>query len=227
MTASLVVVVLGIALVDSINPSAIAMTSYLVARPDPWSVARAYIAGIFALYLTAGLIVVFLFDQAIDRIVEQLSSPAIPNAIEALIGIAALAYALGPQRSEKRNRPTAPANLTPIRAFGLGLTITAVEGTTALPYLGALGAIARSNIHPAAVVVLLLAYNTIFIAPPLALTQIARRGGSDLLKRMTIRSDWQTGTGRLVLRVLCGLIGLILLLDAGLYFFADTNFLPG
>lgn len=227
MTTSLVLAVLGIALVDSVNPSALAMTSYLVVRPDPWRVIRAYICGIFTLYFAAGLIVVLLFGRAIDRIVDRLTSPVIPYAIEVVVGLAALVYAVRSPTAGNRTKPTAPATLTPRRAFGLGLTITAIEGTTALPYLGALGAISRAQVPPAGAVVLLLAYNLIFIAPPTALALVVWRTDTKLLELLTSRRDRGTGIGRTVLRVACGILGVVLLVDAGMYFFAGETFLPG
>jgi cytochrome c biogenesis protein CcdA len=227
VTTSLVLVVLGIALVDSINPSALAMTSYLLVRPDPWRIVAAYIAGIFVLYLGAGLVVVFVFGRTIDRIIDQLSSPTISYVIEAVVGIVALVFALRRPRAERRAGPSAPAGLTPRRAFVLGLTITAIEATTALPYLGALGAISRAGVPPPATVVLLVAYNLVFIAPPTVLTLIVRHSGSGLVERLSTRRGRGPGIGRTVLRVACGVLGVVLLLDAGAFFVAGEALLPG
>jgi cytochrome c biogenesis protein CcdA len=223
MTTTLVLAVLGIAVVDSINPSALAMTGYLIARPDPWRNVRAYIAGIFTLYFATGIIVVFVFERAIDRIIDLLSSPAVPYGIEALLGVAALVFAIRSPRTTPREAPKAPAALTPTRAFGLGLTITAIEATTALPYLGALAAIARADPSPLATVSLLLAYNVIFVAPPVILGITARYGGSGMLERLSTRRESGPGLGRTVLRVVCGLVGMVLLLDAGMYFLTDET----
>jgi cytochrome c biogenesis protein CcdA len=226
MSASLIIAVLGIAVVDSINPSALAMTSYLIARPDPWRDVRAYIAGIFTFYYAVGLVVVFAFGRAIDTIVDKLSSPAVPYGIEALIGVAALIYALRTPKAGAANGPSAPATLTPWRAFGLGLTITVVESTTAIPYLGALAAISRANAAPVATIALLFAYNVVFIAPPTILALTARYASGNVLDRLRNRRPKPPGIGRLILRVGCGLIGIVLLLDAGLYFLTDDPLFP-
>ena len=106
------------------------------------------------------------------------------------------------------------------------MTITAIEATTALPYLGALAAIARADPSRLATVSLLLAYNLIFVAPPIILGLTARYGGSGILERLSTRREGGPGGGRTVLRVLCGLVGIVLLLDAGMYFLTDETLLP-
>jgi cytochrome c biogenesis protein CcdA len=226
VSLTLVLAVLGIAVVDSVNPSALAMTSYLIARPDTWSNVRAYIAGIFTLYFAIGLVVVFAFGRAVDTIVDTLSSPAVPYGIEALIGVVALIFAARRPRTSPSSGPRAPAALTPSKAFGLGLTITAIESTTAIPYLGALAAISRADPPPAATFALLLAYNLVFIAPPVLLALTARYASGRLLERLSKRRTSPPGPGRSILRVACGLVGIVLLVDAGLFFLTDAPLFP-
>lgn len=118
------------------------------------------------------------------------------------------------------------AQLTQARAFGLGLTVTAIESTTAIPYLGAVAAISRADPPVAAIFALLLAYKLVFVAPPILLALTAPYTSGNLLDRLSTRRPSRPGLGRTVLRVVCGLIGIVLLVDAGRYFFTDDTLFP-
>ena len=216
MTAGLVAAVLGIAIVDSVNPSALAMTSYLVTLEDPWSRVRAYIAAIFLLYLALGVSIVFVLGDGIGGLIDALANPGVGYAVQAAVGVAAVAFALRSPRS-------APARATPSvatdrRAFALGLSITAVEATTALPYLGALALIVHSDASALGATALLVAYNAIFVAPPTALAVIAYRRRDDVSRWLASRSPRPPGRGRTILRVLCAVVGLALIVDSAVYF---------
>jgi cytochrome c biogenesis protein CcdA len=216
MTIGLVAVILGIAVVDSVNPSALAMTGYLLTLESPWSRIRAYVAGIFALYLALGLLVVFALGDGIARLIETLSDPGVGYGVQAAVGLAAVVFAVRSPRAARAG--STPPVATDGRAFALGLTITAVEATTALPYLGALALLARSDASAAAASALLVAYCLIFVAPPSVLAAIAYRRREDVSRWRASRASAAPGRGRAVLRVLCGVVGVVLLVDSGLYF---------
>lgn len=225
MTFALVVSVLGIAVVDSVNPSALAMTSYLLTRPNPWRAVAAYIAGIFTLYLAAGLVVVFAFGSAVDTLIDRLSSPGVPYVVEALLGAAALWFALRRPKAATSQTPRVPTTLSAPRAFLLGVTITAVEATTAIPYLGALAIVARADANPAATVALLVAYNLIFVAPAIVLALTARHTKAGFLDKIRDRLK-PSPRAAATLRILCGIVGTLLLLDSATYFATGDPLFP-
>ena len=186
MTLALVASVLGIAVVDSVNPSALAMTAYLLTLDDPLARVRAYLAGIALLYLAIGCVVVFVLGSAVGGVLEALSSPAAGIGLQAVLGVAA--FAMGVSALRRRRRPTArptPAVPTVGRAFALGLIVTAVEATTALPYLGALALVVRADASALATVALLVAYTAVFVLPPVVLVITAQtRSGQRLVARL-------------------------------------------
>src|SRR5690606_12173502 len=62
----------GLALVDSINPSALLVTLYLLRRPMPVRTVAAYMSGVFASYLTIGILLVLGLDALLDRFGDAL-----------------------------------------------------------------------------------------------------------------------------------------------------------
>ena len=55
------VVLLGLAVLDSINPSALLVTLYLLRQPSPARTVPAYVAGVFGAYPTIGVLLVLGF----------------------------------------------------------------------------------------------------------------------------------------------------------------------
>jgi cytochrome c biogenesis protein CcdA len=223
MSGALIATVLGVAVVDAVNPSALAMTSYLVSRPDPWPQVRAYIAGIFVTYLTVGLTIAFALSSIVEVIVDALADRGIGYGLQAVIGvvvIVAAARAWCRRSSKQRARPVV---VSPWAAFGLGMAITAVEATTALPYLGALVAITRADPAGIEVVALLVAYNLIFIAPPVAVAVAVRYARHGIVEQVVapVRRAVRRGAAlRLIAQVGALLIGAVLVVDAAVYFVA-------
>jgi hypothetical protein len=99
-------------------------------------------------------------------------------------------------------------------ALTLGVAVTALELPTALPYLGAVGAITRADLAVTDWLPLLVTYNLIFVLPPLLLLAghvvLGERAGG-LLERLR---DRMGGTGTEALLWVLGLVGFFLLADA-------------
>lgn len=166
MNATLLASLFGLAVVDSINPSAIAATLFLMTQPRFVPRALTYVAGVFATYLAFGAAGMLGMDLAWRRL-----DSAAGHAIITAVGAALLAYALlAPDKAPEagpapRAARFATAGLAPMAL--LGATITVAEISTALPYLGALSLLADANASAPVWAGLLVAYNLIFVAPPL------------------------------------------------------------
>lgn len=187
MTLALVASVLGIAVVDSINPSALAMTAYLLTLDDPRTRFLAYVAGIAAVYLAIGCIVVFVLGRGVEAVLDAFSTPAAGTGLQAALGVAAVA--LGARRLRQRRQSprarTAPAIPTAGHAFALGLVVTAVESTTALPYLGALALLVEADAPALSVLAVLVTYTAVFVLPPVGLALASRTdSGQRLVERL-------------------------------------------
>ncbi|WP_411841489.1 GAP family protein [Rubrobacter xylanophilus] len=179
----LLAVALGLALIDSANPSAIAITIYLLLFTDrPASRVLAYAGGIVTAYLTAGVAIVTGLELLTERFGQQLESPA-AYWVQAAIGAALVGYSYMPQ-AKRPLRERTPSFRGHLPLFGLGLTISAVEFSTAFPYLGLLSVISTAALPASQWLPILAAYNLVMVAPLLALTVLYQVRGARIREQL-------------------------------------------
>jgi hypothetical protein len=153
----------GLALLDSLNPSAIAVTVLLMTQPRFAARAAAYIGAVFATYLLLGVAILAGLDAAWAYLDTRAAYVA-----QAILGAGLLGYALfAPQPKPKEGVATGARSLAGVALLGVGITVA--EFSTALPYLGALTLLADAKLPAAGVALALVAYNVVFVAPPVAL----------------------------------------------------------
>lgn len=163
--------VLLLAVVDSINPSAIVVTLWLisVAREKAPGQVAAYVAAIFVTYLLLGATMVAGIGVVLPSFGDVLRRP--PGLIvQSVLGLALLVYGL----TASGKPPSSPAVSRPsTRTFAalvlLGVGVTAMELPTAIPYFAAIALIVEADLPIRAWMPLLGLYNLIFILPPIAL----------------------------------------------------------
>jgi hypothetical protein len=207
--------IVGLAVVDSINPSALLATILLLlrgrrARP----LVAVYLIAVLATYLAIGVVLTLglgLTPQAVLR------SDA-TYLVQGGLGAAMLAYAvLAPGRGRQHDpveHPRLPTATRPAAVFVLGMVVTLLELPTALPYLGAVGALTRADLAPGDWLPLLVLYNVIFVLPPLLLL-----AGHVVLgdRAEAVLGDLRDRLGRATREGflwLLGLVGFFLLADA-------------
>lgn len=210
--------IVGLAVVDSINPSALLATIALLLRGRPARpLVAVYVAAVLVTYLAVGLALTLGLGLTPSAVLESDAA----YLAQGVLGAALLAYAVtapgrrdpGPARPRRL-----PAAGRPAAVFALGVAVTALELPTALPYLGAVGAITRAELAVAEWLPLLLLYNLIFVLPPLGLLagHLALGERADrLLERLRDRLG---GAAREGLLWLLGLAGFFLFADALAHF---------
>lgn len=153
---------LGMAIVDSINPSAVVITIYLLSQFVRASSIACYIAGIFLSYLTMGIVLLSglnLFDSAI--------SDRSSYVMERIIGAAMLGYSLLPSSEIKTSKSIRqPAAGNSVALFILGASVTLLELPTVLPYFGAIAILTNAELPTQRCLIILVIYNMIFVLPP-------------------------------------------------------------
>jgi cytochrome c biogenesis protein CcdA len=208
--------IVGLAVVDSINPSALLAAIALLLRGRPARpLVAVYVVAVLVTYLAIGLALTLGLGLTPPAVLESDAA----YLAQGVLGAAMLAYAvIAPGRRREggpaQPRRRLPAAGRPAAVFALGVAVTALELPTALPYLGAVGAITRAELTVAEWLPLLLLYNLIFVLPPLALLagHLALGHRADrLLERLRDRLG---GTAREGLLWLLGLVGFVLLADA-------------
>jgi hypothetical protein len=207
--------IVGLAALDSINPSALAATVVLLlrgraARP----LVAVYVAAVLVTYFAVGLALTLGLGLTPRAVVESDAAYLAQGALgAALLGYAVLAP--GRRRRPRRAGPgRRPAAWRPAAVFGFGVAVTVLELPTALPYLGAVGAITRAELAAADWLPLLVLYNLIFVLPPLALLAGHLALGDRAAPLLERLRDRLGGAAREGLLWLAGLVGFFLLADA-------------
>jgi cytochrome c biogenesis protein CcdA len=204
---ALTLVVASIALADSVNPSTVVPALWIASAARGRGL-LSYTVGVFAVYLAGGLLLVFGPGPALITALHHVRGP-VEHAVEAIGGVVALAFAIwlwctrGRQEGEPRRR----GPQTHASAFGLGAGIMAIELPTAFMYFGAISAILAAH-HPAAVeIALLLVYNTLFVAPLVAIVAVRRLAGERAERWLASGRTWLRRAGQVVLTGAAGAAG--------------------
>lgn len=158
-----------LALLDSVNPSALVVALWLLSRPQPAPRLLAYVAGILASYLALGIAMMLGFSALSERLGQALDHP-VALIVQGLLGAALLAYGIfAPSTAHAAHEPNLPATGKLVGFVALGMAVTAAEMVTALPYFAAIALMIGAELAPTQWLPLLVGYNLIFVAPPLLL----------------------------------------------------------
>jgi hypothetical protein len=210
--------VFGLALIDSLNPSALAMTLYLLTTREPIMKVAGYLTGVFGAYLGVGVLLMLGLGAALAALGEAAEHPVV-YAAQGVLGAGLLVYAIwDPRKKKAQGAMRTPRSLGLGALFLLGIAITAVEFSTALPYLGAIGMLTNADLAVSRWLPILIAYNVIFVLPPLSLLLAYCVFGDRLQARFaSYREKLQRGSREAWLWVL-GIVGFFLLADSLRYF---------
>lgn len=195
---------LALALVDSINPSAIVVTLYLLSRERATTQVAVYIGSIFSTYLLLGVLMMSGLAALLPSI-AQIFSGRIGFILQACVGLAMLVYAL---RAPRAAAPAPqPAASTYAALAMLGVTVTTMELPTAVPYFGAIALLTASELTMATWLPLLILYNAIFVLPPILLVAGHLAFGKRMeAKYAALRDRLQAGARETMLWIF-GLVG--------------------
>jgi cytochrome c biogenesis protein CcdA len=196
---------LALALVDSINPSAIVVTLYLLGRQRVPARVVVYVAAIFVTYLTLGAMMMSGIDALLPSVRTLANSRF--AFVQSLIGLAMLVYAVRAPATARSAPRVEPRAATYAALALLGVTVTAMELPTAVPYFGAIALLTAADLPTAQWLPLLAVYNTIFVLPPVLLLLGHITCGRRLEARYAdLRKRLQTGAHKTMLWIF-GLVG--------------------
>ncbi len=163
--------VLFLAVIDSINPSAIVVTLYLLSTARSRALVQVvvYVGAIFITYLLLGISMVLGIGVLLPSLGGVLRSR--PGLIaQSLVGLALLAYSLTASTNRPSSRVAAHSSASTYAALVmLGVSVTGMELPTAIPYFAAIALISEAELAMRAWALLLVVYNVIFVLPPVAL----------------------------------------------------------
>ena len=197
---------LALALVDSINPSAIVVTLYLLSGGRVAAQIVVYVAAIFLTYLTLGVMMMSGIDALLPSL-ETVGSGRLGLIVQGLIGLALLLYAIRAPATAKAAPRVEPSANSYVALALLGVTVTTMELPTAVPYFGAIALLTTADLPIARWLPLLVLYNAIFVLPPvLLLVGHIIFGGRLDARYADLREQLQAGARETMLWIF-GLVG--------------------
>jgi cytochrome c biogenesis protein CcdA len=159
-------VVAGIAAVDSLNPTTIGPALLLAVRDHPVPRILQFAAGFFVVNLAAGVLLVLGPGQLLLSLIPNLSGHA-KHLLEVSGGVVLLILAVGLWVGRRRLIRSKVEEARPPSgsALAVGAGIALAELPTALPYIAAIAAIDAAPVSVPEQILLVVVFNVIFIAP--------------------------------------------------------------
>ncbi|MEA2428084.1 MAG: hypothetical protein QOF37_1712 [Thermoleophilaceae bacterium] len=207
---ALTLLVVSIALADSINPSTVVPALYLATRPRAVGLAT-FTLGVFAAYLAGGIVLVLGPGPELIAALQHVG-PQVEHVTELLGGAVLLVVGVVAWRSRgKPEREKRPArDRTGRSAFALGAAIATIELPTAFMYFGAVSAILESHSSAAVQVGLVAAYNALFVLPLVAILGLRVLAGDRAERRLTAAGAWLRRAAPVALASAAGGAGAVL-----------------
>jgi cytochrome c biogenesis protein CcdA len=207
---ALLLVVVSIALADSLNPSTIAPALLLATGPNSRARIAAFTAGVFSVSLLGGLVLVLgpgqlLLNAGPSRHTKHLleaGGGAVLLALGVALWLGRDPVARRFAAAEARGRDGGTASV-----FLLGAGIMAVELPTAFPYFAAIAAIVGSDSSLGGEIVLVVVFNVVFVLPLLAILAIRALAGERAEAELEAMRAWLRRRGAALLAGLLTALG--------------------
>jgi Sap, sulfolipid-1-addressing protein len=210
---ALVVLVLGIALVDGLNPSTIAPALVLAVRQRGVVLVSLFTLGVVVPSLAAGVLVVIGPGQALLDLIPDVGTHT-KHLLEIGVGVAlaGLAWILWIHRSRVAGSVSRDLPGGATGAAGLGAGIMLAELPTAVPYFAALAAIVGSSAALLTQLELVMLFNLAFILPLLAILGVRLLAGPRSERLLQLMRRALERYGGIVLACGVGLLGAVLVI---------------
>ena len=181
----LVVLVVSVALVDSLNPTTIVPALYLATGPRAVSGILGFAGGVFVVNMLGGTVVLVLGHRLAD-----LAWRPSQNSLhlgELVLGLFAIAgSSVLWRRRDRVGALLARAESGMHRAAPIaGASLAAVELPTAFPYFAVVAAVMTANQSLVAQIMLLVLFNVVFLAPVIAIAVLRAVAGHRAVDLLT------------------------------------------
>ncbi|HSX34499.1 MAG TPA: GAP family protein [Candidatus Saccharimonadales bacterium] len=215
-TSVLIGALIALALVDSINPSALFATGYILLKaPSERKTAAvlAYVAGIFIAYiLTGGILLLGL--QALLSTASGVAQSWPVYVLQGLLGLGMLIWSFLPPKPKNKVSRLMPRLFTTRAMLILGAVITLAEFITAFPYFAAIGLLQQSGQPFLAIIGILAVYNLIFVLPPLGMLAAYYYNRPRFEAWLQKRKERQKDKPNTTMQWIVGILGVMLALNA-------------
>jgi cytochrome c biogenesis protein CcdA len=185
--------VVCIGLADSVSPSTSLTGLFLAAGQNPRRSVLEFAAGVFAVFLLAGLILTLGPGAAILSVVPSPSATT-RYILETIAGVAMLLVAARLWRRRGSGKAGAVKVVEESRRgpAAMGVAIAALELPTAFPYFAAIAAIVGSGVDTVSQVILVGVYCVCFVLPLLGIALAITIAGEPAVERLMRARRWLT-----------------------------------
>lgn len=206
---------LPILLVDIVNPVLFAFLVYAAGTDRGVRTSSAMLLGHTAAYLAAGVVLALFMDRIADYFAEP---QWIDFAIQLVLAAVLLWVAFKSRNdSGKRPRENEP-RLNTASAFGFGAVVNFIGIPFAVPYFAAIDQVLKADLDDVQAFGMLLAYNLAYAVPFALVPILTAVLGSRAAPLLSDISGWLDKVSAALMPWILGLLGLVLLADAVLYF---------
>lgn len=218
MSIELLGSLLALAVVDSLNPSAITVALLLVVagigRPRAiLASVAAYVAGIFAAMVAIGIALMFGLRIVIDQFLTHVPERTLDIA-QFIVGLVVLTIGAALPTKPKRPKRRFDTERSSQGLFVLGLAVTVVELSSAFPFMAAIGLLTQAEIGPPVWLPAVFAYSLVTVLPPLLVMLVALVAGRRIGPWAERNAERLRNAGRGLVLTIIFLFGLILAADA-------------
>lgn len=210
----LLLTLIGIALVDSLNPSLFIAQFYLFSVAHPIPRIASYIGGVLTANYVGGLLIYTGLGAVIERFTSQISAEW-GALLQVILGLVLVTFAILFQARPQKTTPE-PQHLTSggiVLAYLFGMLVMGQEIPTALPYFVALERMAEAQLSLGEVLVALGIYNLVFALPLFAFLGLFLRYHERFTSQIVRISAWVNTWSPRLLRGAALIGGVVLLLS--------------
>ena len=169
MSASLLLMIGGLAVLDMLSPTALGVTVYLLLADKRSAFSRlfVYLLTVGAIYFTAGLFLML----GLGYVIEMLTGIFRNQLMSWLAFLTGLSLFIGSFYVPKRQRatPSVPKSKGLVPMIGLGISTALLEIGMAVPYFAAIGLMTTAELPPIQWLPILVSYNVLMLLPPIVL----------------------------------------------------------
>lgn len=214
VTTELLLLIGGLALLDTLSPSTLGVTVYLLLTDKEKLTKRlfVYLLTVAGVYFTVGVLLMLGLGFLLE-IISGIFQNRIVSWAVFIIGAILFSASFFVSVKKKSNLPELKS-LSILSMVALGFTTSLVEVGTAFPYFAAIGIMTTSNLSWVEWSSILAGYNFIMVIPPLLLFFLYLLFGRSLQKPLEkLRIKIANNTGSALSWIMC-IVGVILILNS-------------
>jgi len=199
----------GLALLDTLSPTIVGVTLYLVLTDNKNLITRllTYLFTVVILYFSLGIIMIL----GLDYIIEALSNVFKSRWVLFIIGVILFVGSYFIPKNKKSNIPK-PKSQRIFSIITIGIATFLIEAGTALPYFAAIGILSTIDIPLYSKLPIIAVYNLIMISPALLILLGYNLFGKRINSRLVnLRNKIENSTYAALSWIIC-IVGAILIL---------------